>query len=116
MRTGISRIALLAVLASGSALAQQAADTALSQPRVMATTESNPTAFTDGEVRKINKETKKVTIRHGAITNLGMPPMTMVFQVSDPALLDSVQVGDKVRFSAEKREGAFIVTSLQKAG
>ena len=45
-----------------------------------------------------------------------MPPMTMVLQVSDPALLDAVQVGDKVRFSAEKREGAFIVTTLQKAG
>lgn len=116
MKTGISRIALLAVLASGSALAQQAAETAQNQPRAMAAAESNATAFTDGEVRKINKETKKVTIRHGAITNLGMPPMTMVFQVSDPALLDAVQVGDKVRFSAEKREGAFIVTTLQKAG
>ena len=116
MKTGISRIALLAVLASGSALAQQAAETALSQPRAMAAAESNATAFTDGEIRKINKETRKVTIRHGAITNLGMPPMTMVFQVSDPALLEAVQVGDKVRFSAEKREGAFIVTALQKAG
>ena len=115
MTTGISRIALLAALASGSALAQQAAETALNQPRAMAAAESNATAFTDGEIRKINKETRKVTIRHGSITNLGMPPMTMVFQVSDPALLEAVQVGDKVRFSAEKREGAFIVTALQKA-
>ena len=66
-------------------------------------------------VRRIDKEAKKITLRHGAIANLDMPPMTMVFQVADAALLDRVKVGDKVRFAAEKREGAFTVTQLESA-
>lgn len=71
--------------------------------------------MTDGEVRKVDMETKKITIRHGAIENLGMPPMTMVFQVKDPALLDQVKAGDKIRFNAEKSGGAFTVTRIESA-
>lgn len=69
-------------------------------------------SMTEGEVRKIDKETQKITIKHGPIQNLGMPGMTMVFQVKDPALLDKAQVGDKVKFKAEKSGGATIVTDL----
>jgi Cu/Ag efflux protein CusF len=69
----------------------------------------------DGEVRKVDMETKKITIRHGTIENLGMPPMTMVFQVKDPALLDQVKAGDKIRFNAEKSGGAFTVTRIESA-
>ena len=69
----------------------------------------------EGEVRKVDKETKKITIRHGAITNLDMPPMTMVFQVTDPALLDNVKAGDKIRFSADKVGGAYVVTRMEAA-
>ncbi len=71
--------------------------------------------MTDGEVRKIDKEAQKITIKHGPIQNLGMPGMTMVFQVKDPALLDKAQVGDKVKFKAEKSGGAMIVTDLDAA-
>ena len=67
----------------------------------------------DGEVRKVDKENKKVTLRHGEIKNLDMPPMSMVFQVRDPALLDKIKPGDKIRFSAEKLEGAFVVTGIE---
>lgn len=69
--------------------------------------------MTDGEIRKVDKDAQKITIRHGAIQNLGMPPMTMVFQVKDPALLDQVKAGDKVRFSAEKVNGAFTITRIE---
>ncbi len=69
--------------------------------------------MTDGEVRKIDKETKKITIKHGEIKNLDMPGMTMVFQVKDVALLDPVKVGDKVKFVAEKAGGAIVVTDIQ---
>ena len=69
--------------------------------------------LTDGEVRKVDKEAKKVTIRHGAIQNLDMPAMTMVFQVADAALLDKVKTGDKIRFVAEKQGGAFTVTRIE---
>lgn len=73
------------------------------------------TAMTDGEVRKIDKEAKKITIKHGEIKNLDMPGMTMVFQVKDGALLDTVKVGDKVKFIAEKAGGAIVVTDIQPA-
>jgi len=72
-------------------------------------------ALTEGEVRKVDKETKKITIRHGPIANLDMPPMTMVFQVKDPAMLDQVKTGDKVRFAADKLGGAYTVTQLEPA-
>ena len=71
--------------------------------------------MTEGEVRKIDKDTKKITLKHGEIKNLGMPGMTMVFQVKDPAMLDTVKTGDKVRFNAEKAEGALVVTHIETA-
>ncbi len=71
--------------------------------------------FADGEVRRIDKDAKKITLRHGPIKNLDMPAMTMVFQVKDAALLDKVNTGDKVRFSAEKIGGAYVVTAIETA-
>jgi Cu(I)/Ag(I) efflux system periplasmic protein CusF len=72
-------------------------------------------AMSDGEVRKVDKEAKKITLRHGPLQNLDMPAMTMVFQVSDAALLDQVKAGDKVKFVAEKRDGAFVITKIELA-
>lgn len=72
-------------------------------------------AIAEGEVRKIDKENKKITIRHGEIKNLEMPGMTMVFQVKEPAMLDSLKSGDKVRFSAEKLDGGLVVTRIEPA-
>jgi Cu(I)/Ag(I) efflux system protein CusF len=69
----------------------------------------------DGEVRKVDKDAKKLTIRHGQILSLNMPPMTMVFQVKDPAMLDQVKAGDKIRFSAENVGGALTVMQLEPA-
>ena len=69
--------------------------------------------LTDGEVRKVDRDTKKITIKHGEMKNLDMPGMTMVFRVSDPALLDRVNAGDKVKFRAEKAGGTFVVTDIQ---
>ena len=74
-----------------------------------------PSALTDGEVRKVDKDARKVTIRHGAITNLDMPPMTMVFQVADAGMLEKIKAGDKVRFSADKVSGAYTVTQIEAA-
>jgi Cu/Ag efflux protein CusF len=70
---------------------------------------------TDGEVRKIDLGAKKITLRHGEIRNLDMPPMTMVFQVKDPAMLHAVKVGDKVRFTVESANGAMTILSLEPA-
>ena len=73
------------------------------------------TAMSDGEVRKIDKENQKITLKHGDIKNLDMPGMTMVFKVKDAAMLDKVQVGSKVKFKAEKSDGAVVVTSVELA-
>ena len=70
-------------------------------------------AMTEGEVRKVDKDAKKITLRHGPLANLDMPAMTMVFQVSDPAMLDQVKAGDKVRFQAEKIGGGYRITKIE---
>ncbi len=69
---------------------------------------------TAGEVVKIDKASGRVTLRHGEIKHLDMPPMTMVFRVRDPKSLEGLAVGDRVRFTAEKVEGNFTVTSIGK--
>lgn len=71
--------------------------------------------LTQAEVRKVDKDNRKITLRHEAIKNLDMPPMTMVFQVSDPAMLDKVKSGDKVRFAATAEGGKYTVTEIQSA-
>ena len=74
-----------------------------------------PALMTEGEVRRIDKEAKKITLKHGDIKNLDMPGMTMVFLVKDAALLDKVKAGDKVTFTAEKADGAIVVTAIEAA-
>jgi len=69
----------------------------------------------EGEVRKVDKDAGKITLKHGEMKSLEMPAMTMVFQVRDKALLDKVKAGDKVRFSAEKASGALTVTAIEPA-
>lgn len=68
-----------------------------------------------GEIRKIDLDSKKITLKHGDIKNLDMPGMTMVFQIKDPIKLEKVKVGDKVKFSVEKLNGALVVTDMQAA-
>lgn len=72
-----------------------------------------PSQMSEGEIRKVDKDAKKITIKHGELKNLDMPPMTMVFQVKDPAVLDKVKQGDKVNFVAEKVGGQFTVTKIE---
>ena len=80
-----------------------------------AATSESTAALTDGEVRRVDKDSKKITVRHGPLTNLDMPAMTMVFQVKDPAMLDQVKAGDKIKFQAEKVDGAFTITQIEQA-
>jgi Cu/Ag efflux protein CusF len=72
-------------------------------------------AMSDGVVRKIDAPNGRITLRHGPIANLDMPPMTMVFRVQPPGLLNAVKVGDKVKFHAEDINGALTVTAIQPA-
>jgi Cu(I)/Ag(I) efflux system periplasmic protein CusF len=65
-----------------------------------------------GEIRKIDKEANKLTIKHGEIKNLDMPPMTMVFQVKEASLFDKLKPGDKIQFRAIKEGGNYVVTDI----
>lgn len=71
--------------------------------------------LTDGEVRKIDKEAGKITLRHGELKNLNMSAMTMVFHVKDAAMLDQVKAGDKIKFAADRVNGAVTIVQLQTA-
>ena len=101
----------LSILAASSLFVLAHAQTAA--PAASGAMQMSIDAMTDGEVRKIDKENKKITLKHGEIKNLEMPGMTMVFQVKDPAMLDMVKAGDKVMFKAEKANGALVVTEIQ---
>ena len=102
---------LLAAMLAGSVQAQSTVNTADAKSEVSA-----PNAeMSEGEIRKVDIDNKKITIKHGDIKNLDMPGMTMVFQIKDPTLLDKVKPGDKVRFRAEKANGAIVVTDIQPA-
>ena len=119
----ISKLALAAVITlfTSTAMAQaddhnahHAAPEVVSQ--TLPATPASPDLsiqMSEGEVRKVNKDAKKITIRHGELRNLDMPPMTMVFQVKDPAFLEKVKEGDKVSFVAEKIGGQFTVTQIE---
>ena len=76
-------------------------------------TASTVATMTEGEVRKVDKDAGKVTLRHGPIESLGMPAMTMVFRVVDPRMLDQVKEGEKVRFTAVRLNGAITLTSVE---
>lgn len=93
----------LATLAVAAAFAALPALPALAQERI------------DGVVQKIDPAAKKLTLKHGEIKSLDMPPMTMVYQVRDPGLLDKVKPGDKVKFSVAKTGGQLIVTTIEPA-
>jgi Cu/Ag efflux protein CusF len=97
------------------AAAPAAVAPAASAPATLAPPATAPAQeLAEGEVRRIDQDTGKVTLRHGPIKNLDMPPMTMVFTASDPALLAPLKVGDKVRFQAVQEAGKYMVTDIQR--
>ncbi len=76
---------------------------------------SQQASLTDGEIRKVDPENGKVTIKHGEIKHLDMPGMTMVFTAKDKALLANVKPGDKVKFMVVNEGGKMVVTDIRPA-
>ena len=115
------KLFVVLALLGGAAAAQAASHAGAPMTMPMETKKEMPAAaggmamgdMADGEIRKVDMDNKKITIKHGEIKNLDMPGMTMVFQVKDPAMLTTVKTGDKVRFKAEKSGGAMVVTEIQ---
>jgi Cu(I)/Ag(I) efflux system protein CusF len=110
----ISKLAIALALAAGAATAS-AQDHAHAGHEAQAGQQAAAPTLVEGEVKKIDKETGKITLRHGDIPNLNMPGMTMAFRAKDGTMLDQVKVGDKVSFAAERVNGAITVVQLQKA-
>ena len=106
-------IAAVVAFASAPAFAQAVAPEHAAHHASAAPGAATPT--TDGEVRKIDREQGKVTLKHGPIANLDMPRMTMVFKVARPEMLDGIKEGDKVKFAADRVNGAFTVTAIEAA-
>ncbi len=102
----------LTLIAAALALPAYAQHNTADHSAHQATPAAVSAALSDGEIRKVDRDAQKITIRHGPIANLGMPAMTMVFQVRDTALLDRAKTGDKVKFAAEQSGGAYIVTRI----
>lgn len=96
-----------------AALALPFPGAALAEPSAAAA--AAPASLVAGEVKKVDKEAGKMTIKHAPLTNLDMPAMTMVFRVKDAAMLEKVKAGDKINFAAERANGAITVTQLDLA-
>jgi Cu(I)/Ag(I) efflux system periplasmic protein CusF len=111
MKQTMATATLLALLAGASPVAMALTADAPDAP-VAAATAQAPLPEVDGEIRKVDAEAGKLTIRHGPIGNLDMGAMTMIFRVKDPAMLTQVQAGDKVRFTVDRVDGLLTVTSL----
>ena len=86
-----------------------------SQTSEMKAPQGDASYMTDAEVRKVDMAQGKVTLKHGEIKNLDMPPMTMVFTVTDKAMLDGVKPGDKVKFKAANESGKMMVVEMAPA-
>lgn len=74
-------------------------------------------ASASGEVRRVNPAEGKVTITHGAISGLDLPAMSLVYLVTDPvvkASLSELKPGDKVKFTARRENGQYVITAISK--
>lgn len=106
-------VIIATLFTSAGAFAQQAVESGEHSSHHPEQAVSEPKS--EGEVRKVDRTQGKVTLRHGPLVNLDMPAMTMVFTVADAKLLDGIKEGDKVRFTADKKDGTFMVTAIQTA-
>lgn len=110
-----SRLAAKAIalaLALGAPLGAPAADEHAAHHATVPQATADAAEVIDGEVRKIDKEAGKITLKHGPMKALDMPGMTMVFEVKNKAMLDRLQAGNKVKFKATRESGKFIVTEI----
>jgi len=111
MQRSIDPVLILLSLLSLPAFAQH--NHAAMMPAGVTAPAARPDAVSEGVVKKINRQAGEVTIAHGPLANLGMGPMTMLFRLKSPALIDGVKEGNRIRFVAESESGELIVVALQ---
>jgi Cu(I)/Ag(I) efflux system periplasmic protein CusF len=113
--TVASAALLLATAFAVTAPAPMHAQTAVAAAPIGAASSASSAGLSEGEVRKVDRDQARLTLRHGPIDNLQMPAMTMVFRVADAKLLDGLKDGDKVRFHADRLGGAITITAIEAA-
>ncbi len=117
MRTKFSRtfvfVGLIATLSS-QAFAQAGHAHHPSPGTAAVASQAANTTESEGVVRRVNVAAGTVTIAHGPLPHLDMPPMTMGFKVVGGASLEGLAAGDKVRFVADKDGGSLVVTRIEK--
>ena len=109
----INSLLIIASLLTGTSISFAASHAAA--PAAAATAATVALPMVSAEVRKVDLENKKISLKHAEIKNLDMPSMSMVFQVKNAAMLENIKAGDKVMFTADKVDGAFMVLSIDKA-
>jgi len=109
----LATLAAAALMAGPASSQPKASDHATHHAASPAAADANQAHSADGEVRRIDKDAGRVTLRHGDIKTLDMPPMTMVFTVRDKALLDGFKTGDKVKFKVVNEAGKLVITEMQ---
>jgi Cu(I)/Ag(I) efflux system periplasmic protein CusF len=117
MENDMTRIAILiTVLAAGTAFAFPAGadDGHMRHATKAGNSAAASAAWTEGEVRKVDKAAGKLTIKHGPMPKFDMPPMTMAYRVKDKTMLDQLKPGDKIKFDVDGVGGEFTVLRLEK--
>jgi Cu/Ag efflux protein CusF len=109
----VSNVTLAILIAASTVTFATSATAQMAGMAPMAPASPGQSALSEGEIKNVDKDAGKLTIKHGELRNLGMPGMTMVFRANDPAMLARVKVGDKIHFVADKVGGALTVTSLE---
>lgn len=115
MKSIISLCSALCIGATLFAPAALAGNTGQGTMHMAMQAQGDADQLSTGAVKRVNAEAGWITLAHGPLTNLGMPPMTMTFGVKDKALLKGIKAGDKVRFHAEQAGDGLIVTQLKAA-
>ena len=69
--------------------------------------------WTKGEIRRLDIDNKKITIKHEEIKNLDMPQMSMVFYVENSEILKGVKPGDQIEFIADQKGTKYFVKQLR---
>ena len=110
MKAIVHAVAALMIGVAAPVMAQQAGH---ADHHSSAAENQVPATFVTGEVKKVDKEAGKITLKHGPIPNLEMPAMTMVFRAKDPSALDQLKVGDTLQFKAEKIDGNLTITEFK---
>jgi len=73
-----------------------------------------PSSDVKGEVRRVDHDGGRITLKHGPIPELELPAMTLVYRVQDKTLIVPLKPGDSVVFTADRIDGQYVVVSIRR--